>query len=132
MDNPKRTRLSNLVHKSGIQLLCILFPVLFSFPSQFSMMVLLVLYIWHLRYFLLQDKKNQKLLQEVVKGFDTPVNSVPLTLIGDAKIVGYGSDDISFGRYQLAAAIVGKVVAIGPRAIYSTYITHVFQSPCFE
>ncbi len=40
-----------------------------------------------------KDKKNQKLLQEVVKGFNTPVNSVPLTLIGDAKIVGYGSNE---------------------------------------
>jgi len=39
-----------------------------------------------------KDKKNQKLLQEVIKGFDTPVNSIPLTLIGDAKIVGYSSD----------------------------------------
>jgi hypothetical protein len=28
-----------------------------------------------------KDKKNQKLIQEVVKTFDTPVNSVPLTLI---------------------------------------------------
>ncbi len=39
------------------------------------------------------DTKNQKLIQEVAKGFATPVNSVPLTLIGDVKIVGYGSDE---------------------------------------
>ena len=40
-----------------------------------------------------KDKKNQKLIQEVVKTFDTPVNSVPLTLIWDAKIVWYWSDE---------------------------------------
>jgi hypothetical protein len=37
-----------------------------------------------------KDTKNQKLLQEVAKQFDRPINGVPLTLIGDAKIVGYG------------------------------------------
>lgn len=38
------------------------------------------------------DKENQLLIQNVVKNFDTPVNSVPLTLIWDTKIVGYSSD----------------------------------------
>ena len=38
------------------------------------------------------NKKNLNILQEVTKNFDTPVNGVPLTLIGDEKIVGYGED----------------------------------------
>ncbi|MEI6710761.1 MAG: hypothetical protein WCK88_00350 [bacterium] len=41
------------------------------------------------------DTENQKLLQKVEKQFDTPINGVPLTLIGDAKIVGYSIDTIT-------------------------------------
>lgn len=47
------------------------------------------------QYEIWNNKENRSLIQEVAKQFDTPVNSVPVTLVGDKKIIGYWTDATS-------------------------------------
>ncbi len=44
------------------------------------------------QYEIWNNKDNRSLIQEVAKQFDAPVNSVPVTLVGDKKIIGYWTD----------------------------------------